>query len=75
MDGKGCWRDNVFVERRWKSVKHEEVYLHAFDSVSAARDGIALYLAFYNSRRPHRVHQARTPDQMYFGLQELQLAA
>jgi putative transposase len=75
MDGKGCWRDNVFVERLWKSVKYEEVYLHAYESVSAARDGIARYLAFYNSRRPHRVHQGRTPDQMYFRLQELQLAA
>ncbi|MBY0439735.1 MAG: IS3 family transposase [Burkholderiales bacterium] len=75
MDGKGCWRDNVFVERLWKSVKYEEVYLHAYDSVSAAREGIARYLAFYNSQRPHSVHQGRTPDQMYFGMQQLQLAA
>jgi len=56
-------------------VKYEEVYLHAYDSVSAAREGIARSLAFYNTRRPHRVHQGRTPDQMYFGLQELPLAA
>lgn len=53
MDGKGCWRDNVFVERLWKSIKYEEVYLRAYDSVSAAKDGIGRYLAFYNAQRPH----------------------
>ena len=53
MDGKGCWRDNVFVERLWKSIKYEEVYLHAYETVSAARSGIGRYLEFYNSRRPH----------------------
>lgn len=75
MEGKGCWRDNVFVERLWKSVKYEEVYLKAYDSVSAAREGIARYLAFYNAQRPHRAHQGRTPDEMYFGLQSLTMAA
>jgi putative transposase len=75
MDGKGCWRDNLFVERLWKSVKYEEVYLRAYASVSAAKAGIARYLAFYNSQRPHRMHQGRTPDEMYFGLQEVPLAA
>ena len=53
MDGKGCWRDNVFVERLWRSIKYEEVYLHGYDSVTTAKAGIARYLAFYNSRRPH----------------------
>jgi putative transposase len=75
MDGKGCWRDNVFVERLWNSVRYEEVYLRAYDSVSAAKADIARYLAFYSSQRPHRVHQGRTSDEMYFGLQEVQLAA
>lgn len=48
MDGKGCWRDNVFVERLWKSIKYEEVYVHAYDTVSAAPQGLARYLIFYN---------------------------
>ena len=54
MDGKGCWRDNVFVERLWKSVKYEEVYLKAYDSVSAAKVSLGKYLTFYNTRRPHQ---------------------
>jgi putative transposase len=66
MDGKGAWRDNVFVERLWRSVKYEEVYLHAYDSVSAARAGLARYLAFYNARRPHRSLDGKTPDEFYF---------
>jgi len=66
MDGKGAWRDNVFVERLWRSVKYEEVYLHAYDSVSAARAGLARYLAFYNERRPHRSLDGSTPDEFYF---------
>uniref|UniRef100_UPI003BADB070 IS3 family transposase n=1 Tax=Escherichia coli TaxID=562 RepID=UPI003BADB070 len=53
MDGKGAWRDNVFVERLWRSIKYEEVYLHAYKTVSEARAGIARYLNFYNTRRPH----------------------
>jgi len=53
MDGKGAWRDNVFVERLWRSVKYEEVYLSAYDSVSDARKSIGRYLDFYNGRRPH----------------------
>ena len=52
MDGKGAWRDNVFVERLWRSVKYEEVYLRAYDSVSDARASIERYFGFYNSRRP-----------------------
>ena len=66
MDGKGAWRDNVFVERLWKSVKYEEVYLHAYDSVGAARAGIGRYLDFYNRRRPHSSLDDQTPDQAYF---------
>jgi putative transposase len=67
VDGKGCWRDNVFVERLWRSVKYEEVYLKAYDSVSAARLGLAAYIDFYNSRRPHQSRDGRTPDMIYFG--------
>ena len=66
MDGKGRWRDNVFVERIWKSIKYEEVYLHAYASVSEARTSIARYLEFYNSIRPHSSLKALTPDQVYF---------
>ncbi len=66
MDGKGCWRDNVFVERLWRSVKYEEVYLKAYDSVGAARQGLARYFEFYNARRPHQSHDGQTPDMVYF---------
>jgi putative transposase len=75
MDGKGAWRDNVFVERLWRSVKYEEVYLHAYDSVSEARASITKYLAFYNERRPHSSLDARTPDEAYFGCREAAMAA
>lgn len=63
MDGKGAWRDNVFVERIWKSVKYEEVYLRAYASVSDARASIGRYLAFYNGQRPHQSLGRQTPDQ------------
>ena len=66
MDGRGQWRDNVFVERLWKSVKYEDVYLKAYESVSAVRAGISHYLDFYNTRRPHRAHAGQTPDVVYF---------
>ncbi len=66
MDGKGSWRDNVFVERLWRSVKYEEVYLKAYRTVSEARVSIARYLAFYNGRRPHSSLDRMTPDQAYF---------
>ena len=66
MDGKGCWRDNVFVERLWRSVKYEDVYLKAYDGVSAARLNLAAYFVFYNARRPHQSHDGRTPDMVYF---------
>jgi putative transposase len=66
MDGKGAWRDNVFVERLWRSIKYEEVYLRAYDTVAEARASIGRYLAFYNGRRPHSSLDRRTPDQAYF---------
>ena len=66
MDSRGAWRDNVFVERLWRSVKYEEVYLRAYDSVSEARSSIGRYLAFYNHRRPHSSLDRRTPDEAYF---------
>jgi putative transposase len=66
MDGRGRWLDNVFIERLWRSVKHEEVYLKAYDSVSAARESLGRYFAFYNSRRPHSSLDRVTPDQFYF---------
>ena len=65
-DGKGAWRDNVFVERLWRSVKYEEVYLHAYDSVGVARVSIGRYLDFYNRVRPHSGLDRRTPDEAYF---------
>jgi putative transposase len=66
LDGRGVWRDNVFVERVWRSVKYEEVYRRAYDSVAEARASIGRYLAFYNHKRPHSSLDARTPDQAYF---------
>ena len=66
MDGKGAWRDNVFVERLWRTIKYEEVYLRAYASVTEARTGIGRYLNFYNTRRPHSSLDGKTPDQAYF---------
>ena len=66
MDGKGAWRDNVFVERLWRTVKYEEVYLHAYASVPEARAALARYVTFYNTRRPHSALDQQTPDQAYF---------
>jgi putative transposase len=66
MDGKGSWRDNVFVERLWRSIKYEEVYLRAYDTVREARASIGRYLNFYNGRRPHSSLDRQTPDQAYF---------
>ena len=75
MDGKGAWRDNVFVERLWRSVKYEEVYLRAYDGVAEARTSIGRYLDFYNCRRPHSSLDAATPDQAYFNSLPLRMAA
>ena len=66
MDGKGAWRDNVFVKRLWRSVKYEEVYLRAYDSVRAARTSPSHCVEFYNSRRPHSSLESMTPDQAYY---------
>ncbi|MCH8102251.1 MAG: IS3 family transposase [Chloroflexi bacterium] len=65
MDGKGSWRDNVFIERLWRSVKYEEVYLRAYESVPEARAGLGRYFEFYNARRPHSSLGRMTPDQFY----------
>jgi putative transposase len=76
MDGKGAWRDNVFVERLWRSVKYEEVYLKAYANVPEARASIGKYLDFYNGRRPHQSLAQQTPDQVYFNaLQPIPVAA
>ena len=66
MDGKGCWRDNVFVERLWRTVKYEEVYLKAYDTVSAAKASQGTFLDYYNRRRPHQSLDDETPDAIYF---------
>lgn len=66
MDGTGRWRDNVFVERLWRSLKYEEVYLHAYETVSDAQQGVGRYLTFYNQIRPHRALDGRTPDRVYW---------
>jgi len=75
MDGKGCWRDNIFVERLWRSIKYEEVYLHAYASVSEAKAGIGRYLTQYNTARPHSSLADQTPDEAYFTPRPLQAAA
>ncbi len=66
MDGKGRWMDNVFIERLWRSLKYEEVYLKAYESVSEARQGIAVWVKFYNTKRKHQSLGKRTPDQLYY---------
>ena len=74
-DGKGSWRDNVFVERLWKSVKYEEVYLHGYETVGVARQSLGRYFDFYNCRRPHSALDGKAPDMAYFNLTEPPLAA
>ena len=66
MDGQCCWRDNIFVERLWRTIKYEEVSRHACPTVSEARAGIGRYLTLYNSRRPHTSLADQTPDPAYF---------
>ena len=66
MDGKGAWRDNVFVERLWKTIKYEHVYLHGYDTVSEARSKIENYIKFYNQRRPHSSIDRLPPDKVYY---------
>ena len=65
MDGKGRCMDNVFIERLWRSLKYEEVYLHAYGNVAAAKAGIGAWLVFYNEERQHQSHGYRTPRQVY----------
>jgi putative transposase len=66
MDGKGCWRDNVFVERLWRTVKYEHAYLYAYGSMNEAKERLNVYLEFYNGKRPHRSLDGKTPDAVYF---------
>ncbi len=66
MDGKGRWVDNLFVERLWRSVKYEEVYLKAYDSINAARDSLGRYFTFYNTQRRHQSIYRRTPNCVYY---------
>ena len=76
MDGKGCWRDNVFIERLWRTVKYEEVYLKAYDTVSAAKASLGTFFDYYNRRRPHQSLDDKTPDIIYFaGLPEKERVA
>jgi len=66
MDGKGRWIDNVFIERLWRSVKYEEVYLHGYTNGTEARASLTTYFSFYNARRSHQALEYRTPDEVYF---------
>ncbi len=75
MDGKGRWVDNVFVERLWRSVKYEDIYLHAYETVREVKAALARYFSFYNARRPHQSLEYQTPDEMYFGTGEMKKAA
>ena len=75
MNGKGCWRDNVFVEQLWKSLKYEAVYLHAYETASDARQALTRYFSFYNTRRPHSALDGRTPNTVYFNSLPQQRAA
>jgi len=75
MDGKGCWRDNVFVERIWRTIKYEEVYLRAYDSVHDARTSLGKYIEFYNRTRPHSRLNGKTPDQVHFNRLPVPMAA
>jgi putative transposase len=75
MDGKGRWIDNVFVERLWRSVKYEEIYLHGYETPQQVNAALGRYFAFYNARRPHQALDQRTPDAMYFQPTAIRLAA
>lgn len=75
MDGKGRWVDNVFVERLWRSLKYEEVYLKAYDSVAEARNSIGVYMTFFNTERRHQSLGRRTPDAVYYETADQRKAA
>jgi putative transposase len=74
MDGRGAWRDNIFVERLWRSVKYEEVYLNAYESMAEAKSGIGNWIEYYNHARKHQT-LGTTPELMYAGLADLRKAA
>jgi putative transposase len=67
MDGKGRWVDNVFVERLWRSVKYEDIYLRAYESPAALRRGLTQYFQYYHTQRRHQTLNRQTPDAVYFG--------
>jgi putative transposase len=75
MDGRGRWMDNVFIERLWRSLKYECIYIHAFESGSALRAGLREWIGYYNARRPHSTLAGRTPDEAYRATGTEQLAA
>ncbi|OPZ96310.1 MAG: hypothetical protein BWY70_01793 [Bacteroidetes bacterium ADurb.Bin408] len=76
MDGKGRWMDNVFIERLWKSVKYEDIYLKAYASMVEVKNGLATYFKFYNAKRWHNSFDRKTPNMVYFGtLPQKQAAA
>lgn len=75
MDGKGRWIDNVFVERLWRSVKYEDIYLRAYETPREVKRGLTSYFSFYNARRPHQSLGYRTPDELYFGTDQMKKAA
>jgi putative transposase len=75
MDGKGRWIDNVFIERLWRTVKYENIYLHAYRDGREAREGLAAYIEFYNAARPHQSLDYRTPDEVYFATRKASDAA
>ena len=74
MDGKGRWVDNVFVERLWRSVKYEDLYLHAYETVGEVKSGLVRYFRFYNGRRVHQSLEYQTPDEKYFGTHDMKKA-
>jgi putative transposase len=75
MDGRGRWIDNVFVERLWRSVKYEDIYLHAYETPREVTAGLTRYFSFYNAARPHQSLEYRTPDELYFGTDAMRKAA
>ena len=75
MDGKGSWIDNVFIERLWRSVKYENIYLRAYENGTQLRRGLTEYFDFYNARRIHQALDYQTPDDVYYGRTECSLAA
>jgi len=76
MDGKGRWIDNVFIERLWRSVKYEEVYLRGYENGTEARTSLTRYFSFYNAHRSHQALEYQTPDEVYFsGIAPMKMAA